>query len=101
MNELDIVPTRSLTQVWIYMPKIRTTDEVVFWNMALAVLRWIAPVMRYRAAWEYASARPTRKHRAERGPRHAAHTPFLAQLGIMQWLGELEVQAVDAAAKTA
>jgi hypothetical protein len=76
------------------------------WDFALVVLDWIAPLLRYRAAWEYAAHKPVqgRHARWDGKPKHAAPTTFLAQLGWAQrtWGMIIDLEdRLDQAPKTA
>lgn len=98
MNEIS--SSRELLQAQRYVPKRLPSGELTLWE-ALACIAYLAAAFRlfilrqkiafqaYRASWEYASHRPVYAGRhskpgeGARGPRHAAGSSLLEQLGLI------------------
>lgn len=92
--DVEILPTKRRSEAWMYIPKLLPSGELAFWDFALLLLLKVAPLLRYRARWAYASVHATRKHQAT-GPRHAAPTPLFVRLGWTQRIGELQIRVVE------
>lgn len=121
---LEIVPTRSRTQAWRYIPRRLPSGETTLWDVMIGVayvalsvrmfiLRQKVAFIAYLWAWEYASHQPVvpgGRHRKPEdrptglGPRHVAPTPLLRQLGIVKPAWDAVItfdERVEAAARTA